>query len=194
MIFTFKIVFGWALFLTNPAIYLLNILVVLVIGSVYYYFKDKLYKLNSNKTLHINNIFKEKELYTELHNEYQQIFESLEEAIVVVKNDKISFTNDMFHEIFENDIRSNTNVPNQSQKHEFEIDIKIFKVFRDEFKNEFASPRSSGKSKKKKNRTASFKMSQESHGQLYSIRDLVRKPASFFVDKFFFIDCPRFSK
>ena len=193
MIFTFKIVFGWALFLTNPAIYLLNILVVLVIGSVYYYFKDKLYKLNSNKTLHINNIFKEKELYTELHNEYQQIFESLEEAIVVVKNDKISFTNDMFHEIFENDIRNSSSVPNQSKQHEFEIDFKIFKVFRDEFKNEFASPRSSEKMKKKKKKTTSSK-SQESHGQLYSIRDLVRKPASFFVDKFFFIDCPRFSK
>lgn len=103
-----------------------------MVGCVFQYFIDKLSNVNSNKTLHINNIFKERELYNELHNEYQQIFESLEEGIVVVKNDKISFTNEMFHQIFKNDA-SYSQEANFSQ-HDAEIDFKIFKVFRDEFK------------------------------------------------------------
>ena len=134
MICTFKIVYGWAYFLKAPGFILVNALVVLLVGCGYFYLKDKLYKINSNKTLHINSIFKEKELYNELHNEFQQIFESLEEGIVVVKNDKISFTNEMFHQIFKYDA-SLSQEANQSQ-HEIEIDYKIFKVFRDEFKEQ----------------------------------------------------------
>ena len=97
---TIKIVYGWDDFKEKYVIYFLNIIIVYLIAGTYHYFKDKLYKLNSNKTLHINNVIKEKEIFNELQNEYQQIFESLEEGIVVVKNDKMSFTNEMFHEIF----------------------------------------------------------------------------------------------
>lgn len=103
MICTIKIVYGWDIIVDEPGYVVLNALVVLIVGCIFQYFIDKLSKVNSNKTLHINNIFKQKELYNELHNEYQQIFESLEEGIVVVKNDKLSFTNEMFHQIFKND-------------------------------------------------------------------------------------------
>lgn len=96
-----KIIYGYDSF-TFKAFpkHILNIFVVFLIAGTYHYFKEKLYKTNSNKTLHINNVLKEKEIFNELQNEYQQIFESLEEGIVVVKNNKMSFTNNMFHQIF----------------------------------------------------------------------------------------------
>ena len=100
----------------------------------------------------------------------------------------------MFHQIFKNDA-SFGHGAKQSSEHDIEIDFKIFKVFRDEFKNEhlFDSGKTNNMIKKKKKKT-DLGVSQESHGYVYSIRDLVKKPASFFVDKFFFIDCPRTSK
>jgi hypothetical protein len=99
---TIKIVYGLEAFLKNPGPYFLNMFIVFLIFGTYSYFTNKIFKLNSRKILHINNVLKEKEIFNELQDEYQQIFESLEEGIVVVKGGKMSFTNDKFHQIFRN--------------------------------------------------------------------------------------------
>ena len=74
------------------------------------------------------------------------------------------------------------------------MDLKIFKVFRDDFADKLFEPEKETQSIRKKKNKKNIGLSHESHRVLYSIRDLVKKPSSFFVDKFFFIDCPSDSK
>lgn len=193
IICTVKIVYGWAAIKENTIIYIVNTFIVYLCAGIYLFFKDTLYKLNSNKILYINNVLKEKEIFNELQNEFQQIFESLEEGIIVVKNDKVSFTNDMFHELyrFRSRDKDKTSIDHRNEAY---MDLKIFKVLRDDFANQIFDSVPELSKGTKKNKKKTICMPQDSQGLLYSIRDLIQKPPSFFKDKFFFIDCPTDSK
>ena len=96
--------------------------------------------------------------------EYAEMFQALEEAIVVIKDGKINFQNEIFQFILE-----------QVGEHADEtnpLDIKIFKIFRETDNN----------SSKSRPHTIYKNTATE---KLYSLRDLIHRKHNYFSDKVF---------
>lgn len=101
---------------------------------------------------------------------------------MVVKNNKISFTNNMFEHIFHKGIDKNN--------FESEVDylgLRVFKVFREELMiNSINKDLSSATNRSHR----VFKKTQQNTKSkiLLTLRDLIKNPPEYFVDKIFCLD------
>ena len=103
------------------------------------------------------------------NEEMQEIFQSLEEAIIVVKNHAISFSNDIFKGIMDqvNEASDQLGINNPYEQ-------PMFKIFR---KTQDSDP------EEKVNLTQNFVC--ELSENLLSIKNILLKPQEFFADKVF---------
>ena len=62
-----------------------------------------------------------------MSDELNEIFENLEEGIILIKNNSINFANKMFHKILQNIHLIHAN---ENHIHEGILDYKIFRLFR----------------------------------------------------------------
>ena len=102
----------------------------------------------------------------EVQNEFTHMFQNLEEAIVMVKNQDVIFTNTLFQEIFDKMVKPD-NIEDLSM-----LDIKMLKVYR---KTE------SDDSDRKPNQR-----NQEANvNQIFTLREILGKTQKFLNDKIF---------
>ena len=67
------------------------------------------------------------EFERKMSNELNEVFENLEEGILLIKNNSINFANRMFHKILKNINIINSNT---QEIEETILDYKIFRLFR----------------------------------------------------------------
>lgn len=93
----------------------------------------------------------------------------MEEAIVVVKGDHIKFSNDIFKELLQK-----VSLSNQEKDDDQILDIKMFKIFREDKEAiDASSP------------IRSHKYKAYLNDKLLSLSYLMNKPESYFLDKIF---------
>lgn len=88
--------------------------------------KQALIELNKEQTKEISKVLVNMRAIKKVSEDYQDMLESLEEGIVVVKNDRINFTNKIFKQIIK---RLNLDYEDEAVRKKL-LDLKIFKVFR----------------------------------------------------------------
>ena len=102
------------------------------------------------------------------------MFESLQEGIVVIQNEAITFSNTIFEQLFQD---GNDNM----------LEKKIYKVYRTNDEEIEASDKgSNGRSQPKS--SCSGNKSILDVGKIYSLHQLIRMDASLLEDKIFEID------
>ena len=78
---------------------LINSICIIVGFPFYIYVNQAVINLSDNHNIEVTNMMQEVKVAKEISNEYQEMLENLEEAIVVAKKKTISFSNSLFDKV-----------------------------------------------------------------------------------------------
>ena len=92
---------------------------LIIMGVLFIYFNQSLQNLNLDILIEANKSLIEMKVVKRLQQEFQEMFESLQEGIVVIQNEAIIFKNSIFTQVCG---RGDENLPF--------MDLHIFKLFR----------------------------------------------------------------
>ena len=84
-------------------------------STLFIFLHQSLKNLNLDICIEANKSQMEVKVITRLQQEFKQMFESLQEGIVVIQNGVITFKNSIFTQLYQDEV---------------EMDLKIFKLFR----------------------------------------------------------------